>query len=68
MTASLGGGEVEGGGIEQRGKRAHGHGQQCGDYLGAGGIRGLKCNGKKYNKDFFFNFNWQRLVNQITLK
>ena len=41
MTASLGGGEVEGGGIEQRGKRAHGHGQQCGDYRGEGGIRGL---------------------------
>ena len=30
ITAS-GGGEVKGGGIEQKGKRTHGHGQQCGD-------------------------------------
>ena len=35
-----GGGRVEGGGSEQKGKRTHGHGQQCGDY-GGGGVRGL---------------------------
>ena len=30
--------------IEQKGKRTHGHRQQCGDYRGEGDIRGL--NGK----------------------
>ena len=40
-----------GGGIEQKGKRTCGHGQQWGDSWGAGGIRGLNGNGKKYNKD-----------------
>ena len=35
-----------GGGIEQRGKRIHGHGQQCGDCWGEWGIRGLKVNVK----------------------
>ena len=35
MTAV--GGELESGGMEQKGKRTHGHGQQCGDY-GEGGI------------------------------
>ena len=35
----LGGGE-----IEQKGERTHGHGQQCGDCLGEGHIRGLKGN------------------------
>ena len=37
--------------IEQKGKRTHGHGQQCGDCQGEGDIRGLNGNGKKYNKD-----------------
>ena len=41
MTAS-GGGEVRGGGIEQKGKRIHGHGHQCDDCWGEGGIRGTK--------------------------
>ena len=36
-----------GGGIEQKGKRTHGHGQQCGDCWGEGGIRVLKGNEKK---------------------
>ena len=32
MTANWGRGEgLGGGGIEQKGKRTHGHGQQCGD-------------------------------------
>ena len=46
MTAS--GGQVRsgGGGIEQKGKRTHEHGQQCGDCCGEGSIRGLNCNGK----------------------
>ena len=30
MTAN-GGGRLGGGGTEQKGKRTHGHGQQCGD-------------------------------------
>ena len=28
-------------GIEQKGKRTHGHGQQCGDCCEVGGIKGL---------------------------
>ena len=48
LTA-LGGG-VTGGGIEQNGKRNHGHGQQCGDCSRKGNIRGTNGNGKKYNK------------------
>ena len=35
-----------GGGMEQKGKRTHGHGQQCGDYREEGGIRGLNVHGK----------------------
>ena len=31
MTAMVGEGLVGGGRIEQKGKRTHGHGQQCGD-------------------------------------
>ena len=39
---------VDGGeGIEQKGKRTHGFGQQCGDCWGEGGIRGR--NGKRKN-------------------
>ena len=47
MTTS-GGKEVRGVGIEQKGKRTHGHGQQCGDCWGAGrgDIRGLNGNEK----------------------
>ena len=40
-------GGSEGEGIEQTGKRTHGHGQQCGDCQGEESIRGLKCNVKK---------------------
>ena len=43
MTASgWGAGRRERGGIEQKGKRTHGHGQYCGDCWGEGGIRGLR--------------------------
>ena len=50
------GGSLAGGGIEQKGKRTHGHGQQCGDCWGLGGIRGLKGNVKntikiKFNRE-----------------
>ena len=31
-----------GGGIEQKGKRTHGHGQQSGDCWGARGYKGTK--------------------------
>ena len=34
------------GGIEQKVKRTHGHGQQCADCWGERGIRGLNGNGK----------------------
>ena len=44
MTA-MGRVSVEGGGIEQKGKRTHGHGQQCGDCWEGGGIRRLNGNG-----------------------
>ena len=37
---------LKGGGMEQKGKRTHGHGQQCGDYWGEVDITGLKGNGK----------------------
>ena len=35
---------VGGAGIEQKGKKTHGHGQQCGDCRWGGGIRGLNGN------------------------
>ena len=38
------------GGIEQKGKRTHGHGQQCGDYSGKGEYRGLNGNGDNKNE------------------
>ena len=42
----MGGGlRVEG--TEQKGKRTHGHGQQCGNCRGEGGVRGLNDNGEK---------------------
>ena len=41
-----------GGGIKQKGKRTHGHGQQWGDCGGEGGIRGLNDNGKNTIKHF----------------
>ena len=37
-----------GGGNEQKGKRTHGHGQQCGDW--GYGKRGLHSNGKKLSE------------------
>ena len=45
-------GRLGGGGIEQKGKRTHGHGQQCGDYRGQG-IKELHGNGKN---TIFFKF------------
>ena len=40
-------GTVGGGGIKQKGKRTHGHGQQCGDCWGVvEGIRALIGDGK----------------------
>ena len=35
---------------EQKGKRSHGGGQQCGDCRGKRSISGLNGNGKEYNK------------------
>ena len=47
MTASGGGrGRVRCKGIEQKGKRNHGHGQQCGDCWREEGIRELNGSGK----------------------
>ena len=40
MTAKWWG--VRGGGTEQKGKRTHGHGQQCGDYWGGRQYKGAK--------------------------
>ena len=54
MTASGGRGvSVKGGGMEQRGKRTHGHGQQGGDCWREENMRRLNDNGK-YNKDYIF--------------
>ena len=50
MTAK-GEGNGMGRGIEQKGKRIHGHGQQCGDCWGERFIRRLNGNRKKYHKD-----------------
>ena len=43
-----------GGRTEQKGKRIHGHGQQCGDCWGEGSIRGLNSNGKKFKRLYLF--------------
>ena len=43
MTALWGLGD---GGIEQKGKRTHGHGQECADCWGVGFTRELNGNGK----------------------
>ena len=39
MTAK-GWGRFKGGGIEQKGERTHGHGQQCSDCWGGGRVLG----------------------------
>ena len=46
-------GKLEGGETEQKGKRTHGRGQQCGDYWGERGVRGLNGNGGKKNFRLF---------------
>ena len=33
-------GELVGGGTKQKGKRTHGHGQQCGGFMGGVGYEG----------------------------
>ena len=52
------GGGVGGGRIRQKGKRTHGHGQQCGDGGGGrqwieveAGVRGVSGNGKNNKND-----------------
>ena len=51
MTASGPGAGSRGGqGIEQKGKRTHGHGQQYGEHCRERGKGELNGNGKKYNK------------------
>ena len=50
MTASRQGGGGQRGGIEQKGKRTHGHGQQCGDCWGEGSIEVLNDSGKNTMK------------------
>ena len=49
----MAGGRLGGGGTEQKGKRTHGHGQQCGDCWGEGSIRRLNSK-EKYNKYYIF--------------
>ena len=44
------GGRLGGGGMEQKGKMTHGHGQQCGDGWGVGNSRRLNSNGEIYSK------------------
>ena len=50
MTA-IGGGRLGDERVEQKGKRTHGHGHQCGDCWGEGGIRGLNGSGKNTIKN-----------------
>ena len=47
----MAGGSLGSGGTEQKGKRTHEHGQQCGDCWEERDIRGLKGNVKKHSKD-----------------
>ena len=55
MTAKRGWERKEGGRMKQKGKRTHGHRQQCGDFGGEGkvAIRVLNGNGKKIQLKFF---------------
>ena len=39
-------GWLGGGGLQKKGKGTQGHGQQCGDCRGGGGIRGINGNGE----------------------
>ena len=48
MTASWAVGRSVGPAMEQKGKRTHGQGQQCGDCSAVEGVRGQNGNGKKY--------------------
>ena len=41
------------GGIEPKGKRTHGPGQQVVIAGGGEGMQGLNCIGKKYNRGYF---------------
>ena len=50
MTASGGWRRGGSGGIEQKGKRTHGHGQQSGDCWRVRGTKGLNGNGKNTMK------------------
>ena len=56
-----------GGGIKQKGKRTHGHGQQCDDCQGKGGIRGLNGNGKIQWK-FFKNQEYKLTLSNVLSK
>ena len=47
----VGEGSLGDGGNEQMGERTQADGQQCGDCWREEGIRGVKCNAKKYDKD-----------------
>ena len=51
LTA-MGRGRLRGRRIKQKGKRTHGHGQQCGDCRGEEYIRGLCGNGTNTIKNF----------------
>ena len=59
-VTAIGGGRLEGKGIEQKGKRTHVHGQQCGDCREEGGIRKLNGNGK--NTIHFFKKICEKIV------
>ena len=65
MTASRG---LRGGRIEQKEKRTHGHGQQCGDSWGEGGIRELNDNSNKYNKDLIKNKHNHKFKKSLKFK
>ena len=64
MTAK-GVGRLWGGGTEQKGKRTHGHGQQCGDCRREESIRGLNGNGKNTIVNKYINNKINKII-QIT--
>ena len=51
-------------GIRQKGKRTHGHGQQCGD-CGGVCIREINGNGEKYSKKVKYILNKRKEKKQL---
>ena len=61
----MGGGWLGSGGIEPKGKRTHGHGQQCGDCWGERNIRGLNGSGKNTIKIKLKKIKWKLKMKRL---